>query len=464
MKRPYRFLMPAGKVIGSPLTAGIDLTDTDIRFYYELEDISGNVAVDSGPNGNDGTLPAGAGTRDPAFIGKGIFTLAGNFHRIDSNQTSLNDGFTIMGWFRRDAGWVNITFWGDLNSGGDDESARCYLGTDSGFFHIKYGDGTSSFVDKTTYATAIHDEVFMHIAMTNNNGTIKIYEDGALVHTVATGITPGGTAGADVFIAASGANNALRFSGDIDQVIYYDKVLSDSQIQDIYDAQVEEVDDYHDEILASSPDIYLRMNELSGTTLVDEVGSNDGTITGSVVSYNVRSRVGDPTATSIQTNLTFIDVPSTDMAIEGDWTMEIVARRDGGSLQRCIFSMGNSSNEFVLSAVVTAGQGWLGFTSKTISICTTPLGSFGFGVDHHVALVKDGSTARIYIDGVEEASGSFNPPNDPSTNGEPFKIGFRVFHNDFNWKDYLDEFAYYNRALPASELLDHANAMKAIAP
>ena len=71
---------------------------------------------------------------------------------------------------------------------------------------------------------------------------------------------------------------------------------------------------------------------------------------------------------------------------------------------------------------------------------------------HHVALVKDGTSMKMYVDGVmiEECTYTKTPS---ITNNEPLFIGGK--HNDTEFfPGYMDEVSVWTKALTSSEVLD----------
>ena len=76
------------------------------------------------------------------------------------------------------------------------------------------------------------------------------------------------------------------------------------------------------------------------------------------------------------------------------------------------------------------------------------------GTWHHIAGTYDGSTIRLYVDGVEKASGSVSGPI--QTSSTPLYIGnkpFSSYSGDF-FKGIIDEVRIYNRALLHQEIND----------
>ncbi|MHA1423317.1 MAG: LamG-like jellyroll fold domain-containing protein [Candidatus Thorarchaeota archaeon] len=79
------------------------------------------------------------------------------------------------------------------------------------------------------------------------------------------------------------------------------------------------------------------------------------------------------------------------------------------------------------------------------------------GTWHHIAGTYDGSTIRLYVDGVEKSSGSVSGPI--QTSSTPLYIGnkpFSSYPGDF-FKGIIDEVRIYNRALLHQEIKDTMN-------
>lgn len=88
-------------------------------------------------------------------------------------------------------------------------------------------------------------------------------------------------------------------------------------------------------------------------------------------------------------------------------------------------------------------------TTTTNYNIVTSLVPINDGAWHHVALVREGVTASIYIDGVATASAS-TPGVTNISNGRPLTIGQGVCSRPFGGM--IDELTYYHSALPASTI------------
>jgi hypothetical protein len=79
------------------------------------------------------------------------------------------------------------------------------------------------------------------------------------------------------------------------------------------------------------------------------------------------------------------------------------------------------------------------------------------GVRHHVALTYDGTTYRLYIDGV--ADGTLASATAPkTTTSDPMGIGYRSGASNEFFNGVIDEVAVYNTALSAARIAAHSAA------
>ena len=97
----------------------------------------------------------------------------------------------------------------------------------------------------------------------------------------------------------------------------------------------------------------------------------------------------------------------------------------------------NTSNNILQHTNSTNRLRWQ--TSSGVDIADT--GDYSNNTWHHVAAVRDGNTADIYLDGVSQVSGTFTGPPDVSGSGIEFKIGNRNYdgNTDFVFTGYMAE-------------------------
>ncbi|MCP4430234.1 MAG: LamG domain-containing protein, partial [Gammaproteobacteria bacterium] len=200
----------------------------------EVEDSSGNNnhAMSSVGSGLD-TIATGQVCRAASFDGVDDY--------IDSNDIFdlLRTTATLSFWIRttqvgNDTGWLAPGFAGVEQSGGTDDIFWGWLDA-SGRIGISVGDDYSS---KST--VSINNGVYRHVVLSRNatSGDYKIYIDGALDSsgTVASGII--GTGFSSIGQIEDTGGSPEYFQGDLDEVLIFDSILSDTNVASIYTNQL----------------------------------------------------------------------------------------------------------------------------------------------------------------------------------------------------------------------------------
>lgn len=217
---------------------------------------------------------------------------------------------------------------------------------------------------------------------------------------------------------------------------------------------------YSDEVLADSPLAYYRLGEASGTTMVDSSGNGrNGTYTGSPLptlgvtglltgdSDTAAHFAGGSGGFGETTYASWMD--ATTLTVEA-WvnpdlvTAQIgIAQRDASP--RCwLMRLTNAGVDGRVDFVVWNSTG----TLHQI-IADTPLTP---GVESHVVGRCDGSTIKIFVDGVEVKSGAFTGTVRGGSSA-PLRVG-----NTPTFDGILDEVAIYGTALSAARILAHYDA------
>jgi len=227
---------------------------------------------------------------------------------------------------------------------------------------------------------------------------------------------------------------------------------------------------YPGTVLADNPVAYWRLGEASGTTAVDEVGSNDGTYINSPTLGVTGAIAGD-----------------TDTAVDFDGSNEYVTAGDvldPGLTDRTLeawFKIASlpSSVAFVMSKAYAgggAGRYTAGRIDPTTGICSARLevsgsyvvvGSSASVVDgewHHLVAVFDRSAnLDLYLDGVLEASGDISAASATDFDTTwPFLIAAYADSDGvtpaYFFPGTIDEVAVYDTALSPARIEAHYNA------
>ena len=229
---------------------------------------------------------------------------------------------------------------------------------------------------------------------------------------------------------------------------------------------------YRAAVLADSPVAYWRLGEASGATATDETGSYNGTYSGSP-SYSQAGVFAANNAVRFPVSTAFVS--SSNAAFypgSGDFTFELWSKCQSSLGLSVGFMLGgkhiSATNQRCFSLQLQAGGitpvevFWRAFVSTNgTSVVTIGTGSLVSQAArpvtdwHHWALVRDGSTMRLYIDGVQEATAAVSGP---LFNGSAnFRIAGQGDGSQFV-DCYMDEVAYYSTALSAARILAHYNA------
>ena len=223
-------------------------------------------------------------------------------------------------------------------------------------------------------------------------------------------------------------------------------------------------DFYAQEVLRDSPVAYWRLGEASGTTAVDEAGSNDGTYSGVTLGAAGLLAGDTNTAAEFNNSTDYIEVADHADFEVSTFTFECWVKHDApttGDLFIIADKTGTASanNSFGCWYDNRSSQGsprrirfqgpdgnvnWEG-TAVSDAVAT--------GV--HLVFVGDGTSGEIYADGVLVASGTIGANG---TNSLPLRIGQIANGTHDGWDGTLDEAAFYDTALSPARIEAHYNA------
>ena len=213
--------------------------------------------------------------------------------------------------------------------------------------------------------------------------------------------------------------------------------------------------DYAAEVLADSPVGYWRLEETSGSTVADEIGTNDGTVYGA--NLNVDGQVGS--AASFDGIDDYISIPYDAALNTATFTGEAIIRADAFSstLTRVLSFRKNAHNgwEMLVTDIGRLRLEW-GDGSATRN-AESPTNTILTETTYHVAVTHDGTTGRAYVNGTEvaffDASLSVNDTANMAIGNILWTVAGQRGHTGM-----IDEVAVYDTALSAARILAHAQA------
>lgn len=201
---------------------------------------------------------------------------------------------------------------------------------------------------------------------------------------------------------------------------------------------------------------YWRLDETTGTNAADQMGVNALTYTGGYTLNQTPGALtgsGDTDACVLLNGSTgYLAGTTGQLQIASAITLEAWVNPSSNPAVSAI--MGKHSSGSGYDLYVATGTVSFALNGTVVAGGTLTVGQWA-----HIVATWDGATMRVYVDGVQVASGAFAGPLTVSTN--PFQLGstgtgVNTFAGD------LDEAAVYTYALTPSQVLNHYGA--AIAP
>lgn len=214
---------------------------------------------------------------------------------------------------------------------------------------------------------------------------------------------------------------------------------------------------YVSEVLADSPVVYYRMNEIS---MGPQDSSGNGNHVNNVVGTpnygqqgGIPSDSGDTSILLSHVNPDYFTAPDHATLDVGDvFTLEawVKRTRTGSSLEEGIITKGQDAGGLYIlnDAIMLAKSGVAVIVSSTSTITDTT--NF-----HHIVATKNGATVKLYHNAVD-VTGSVSNQTCASTTAV-LEIGSE-FGGSFPVSAYLDEIAVYATALSAARVSAHYDA------
>jgi len=215
-------------------TAALD--DAEAYYSHDNSNTSGTTSEDLSGNNNDGTLNGGVTTNVTGILNEAYrFDGINDYVEITDSSGTLpqNEDFTVSAWVKgSETGATNIV---GRQSGSNFNG--WYLGTDnSPAGHARLlVRGTSSNIELES-GVDVSDNSWHHVVGTYDKSTneAKIYVDGSLANSTTT--DPGDFTGSSNVIVGAREDNSRHYDGDIDEVGIWNRVLSSSEVADLYNS------------------------------------------------------------------------------------------------------------------------------------------------------------------------------------------------------------------------------------
>ncbi len=217
--RQYQFI----ETLQAPLPS-------NILAWWKFDEGSGTIASDSSGNNTGGTLTNGPVWTTGRINGALEFDRIDDYVSLANNLMPANINFTWTAWIRPKQLEIAGGVFGYEAVGGRAELIRMQP---TNRFLFRLTNSTGSFADVVT-SVSISQDTWTHIAAVRQGTAMRIYINGnknsASNENAIQGVIPGSNA--LVAIGKDPFNN--RFNGTIDEVMIFNKALTDQEVLDIY--------------------------------------------------------------------------------------------------------------------------------------------------------------------------------------------------------------------------------------
>lgn len=409
------------------------LIDGKLEAQWKLNETSGTSASDSSGNSKTGTV-TGTASWVSAVLNNGF-----SFNGATKIQAT-----GLMGNPRN----VSVAAWANLTTTDTTGAEVISLGD---HFVLRLDDSGSTkaiFYNGSSYITASVSQTFAgtgwhHFAAVfdDGHGTLKLYIDGALAATTSTTSSVSWSGlGTNTVIGRNGNGaTASDFTGTLDEVRVYSYAISSTEVAQLFG------------LIGR-----WNLSETSGTTASDStVFDRDATLTGTASwstdcgGMNVFSFDGSSNYFTVANTADFQPTGMLSMSawVKGNtWKdssggdVDTIVRKGDATPNNYNLCISSGKVMFCLDASDTAG-----FVGNTV---------LNAGQWYHVAATWDGTTAKIYVNGVLDNSPGAAKAAPIGTDTRTLYIGGRSGTDCFDGQ--IRDVRIYNRPMTAIELVQGA--------
>ena len=469
-----RMLMTLGGVApGSTLLNGI-------QAYYKFDETSGTNANDE-IGSIDGTLANGASFTATGKINNGVYIAdAGDQVSMGNNfNFDYNDDFTYSVWIKRvSIGGIKMIMSKYATA---NKSMFMFFNSDKIEFNLLNVSGSNALTIKTansyTDTSGWHHYLLTYDGTSHNAAGTKLYVDNVLQTwgTIAKDALTATILNTAPFELGNRNTNSFGLFGHMDEFGVWDRVLTVDERNELYNSGAGEQHPFGPGVptppsLLGNLFSYYKMNETSGTVLVDTFSNADGTINEG--SLNATGKIGSGY------NITSVGTFGTDFgsAFNYEYTQPT-------SYNMWINPDINPTSKWLLTKFDndSEGRGWhfsIGFNNKlTYSLqndsvyrarvtIDTPLINT-IGQWYMITVTNDGSGnangINIYVDGVLGSKtinqNNFDTIGSPSIiSNKPLTLGSDSRNGTLSFEGDIDELGIWTKVLSQSEITDLYNS------
>jgi hypothetical protein len=438
---------------------------------FDSRDIASTIAYDR-KGGHNGTI-SGSPQKKMGKVGQSLYfdgtddwVNAGSAATLD-NPSSLS----ISAWFKIPTGGGGRIL---SKSGGVDKG---FLLDIMDFSYIRFtGQYNTTDLDVGYSVSLVADE-WTHVLLTWDGSTSAsnaiLYLNGVAVNSFLSTQDGVGTreddSGADLMIGARSDTGNPRFLGNMDEVRYYNRVLSAGEVKTLYNAGESKINVSQNSIGGSSLNSGLvGMWSFNSKDLSDRVYDRSGNghdgyfIGGATSSAKTIGKVGQSinfdgvNDTVLISHSSLLDLDMTESATFSFWINKESASANAGSIYKRTSGSPGYSVDILTTGAVSFSIGDLFSNNNRIGNDTST--TMNLNQWYHVVVTYDGSInssgIKVYFDGVIQpmTNAVDNWGGGSSSNGFDFSLGARESGTSRLLDGKMDEVRFYNRVLSDNEI------------
>lgn len=221
----------------------LGIVTSNLQLYLTAGDTdsypgSGTSWLDLSPNAyTTATLVNGTGYSSD---GGGTLTFNGATHYVDVNQSLSSETFTVGSWFKTSAGGIKMILCKETTAGWP-WNYRIWLNGGTIVGDIAQSGGTN--VSITSPLSNYNNGNWYQVMFSRNDSTLRLYVNGVEIRNVSDTLTGTIVNSQEVWIGRSAFTGGgisptgnYPYSGSISEIMIYNRVLSDAEILQNYNA------------------------------------------------------------------------------------------------------------------------------------------------------------------------------------------------------------------------------------
>jgi hypothetical protein len=378
------------------------------------------------------TLSGSAPTYTTGKMGQSII---GQNNRLITSIPDTTSDMSFSVWFRNPTNNVGshaicgtrngTTGWMVYRNSGET------AGTYRVYFHYLTTTDTLSSYYAWPYYTGLNDGNWHHLVLTRSaNGEMTMWKDGVRTHNYSKPANFGrwniNTYNLSLFGDGSG-NYTSNIGVELDEFKYYDHILSDNEVLDLYRNKIIHLKVNPDGVINDASHNNILTTQLVNVNVIDD--SKFG-----VKSFELRGSLGN----------SYVDFGVNNHFNTGDnapFAVSAWVKPYGKRIRDIIACKDNRSapHSFIIGLI---DSGWMGAYTGSAWVSFNTTSSIIVNNWHHVVWSYNGTNLSCYLNGVLVGTAAYSYTNNPT---HPFRIGGHGSGQDFD--GLIDEYIVYNSAI-----------------